>query len=97
MGVGLALLLTAPLALVLSGVVGIWGSRFYARDVAALGASAEQMLGVSAASRPLPRLTSPPRPLPSAGGGLAVFAGDFGCEGAVGQWASAGRPYEWAA
>jgi MFS family permease len=49
MGVGLALLLTAPLALVLSGVVGIWGSRFYARDVAALGASAEQMLGVSAA------------------------------------------------
>jgi MFS family permease len=45
-GLGLALLVTAPVALVLSGVVGIWGSRFYARDVAALGASAEQMLGV---------------------------------------------------
>ena len=36
-GLGLALLTTAPIALVLSGVIGIWGSRFYARDVAALG------------------------------------------------------------
>ncbi|HEY7983268.1 MAG TPA: MFS transporter [Ktedonobacterales bacterium] len=33
-GLGAALLLVVPAALVLSGVVGIWGSRFYARDVA---------------------------------------------------------------
>jgi MFS transporter, Spinster family, sphingosine-1-phosphate transporter len=32
-GLGAALLLVVPVALVLSGVVGIWGSRFYARDV----------------------------------------------------------------
>jgi MFS family permease len=44
---GLALLLTCPAALVCSGVIGIWGSRFYARDVAALGTSAETILGVS--------------------------------------------------
>jgi hypothetical protein len=43
--IGLALLVTCPLALVLAGVVGIWGSRFYKRDVEALGASAEAMVG----------------------------------------------------
>lgn len=37
--IGLALLLTAPIALALSGAVGIWGSRFYARDVARLAAA----------------------------------------------------------
>jgi hypothetical protein len=46
--IGLAMLLTCPLALVASGIVGIWGSRFYARDVAALGSSASQMLGATA-------------------------------------------------
>ena len=48
--IGLALLLTTPVMLVASGLVGVWGSRFYARDVAALGASAEQMLGTHVAS-----------------------------------------------
>lgn len=46
--IGLALLLTCPLVLTASGVVGIWGSRFYARDVAALGGNAAEMLGTSA-------------------------------------------------
>jgi MFS transporter, Spinster family, sphingosine-1-phosphate transporter len=46
--IGLALLLTCPLVLVASGVVGIWGSRFYARDVAALGGNASEMLGAAA-------------------------------------------------
>ncbi|HET9979158.1 MAG TPA: MFS transporter [Ktedonobacterales bacterium] len=46
--IGLALLLTCPLALIASGIVGIWGSRFYARDVAALGSTASEMLGTSA-------------------------------------------------
>jgi MFS transporter, Spinster family, sphingosine-1-phosphate transporter len=46
--IGLALLLTCPVALIASGVVGIWGSRFYARDVAALGSDASQMLGATA-------------------------------------------------
>lgn len=48
MGLGAAILLTVPLALVLSGIVGIWGSRFYARDVARLGTSAGAMLGTGA-------------------------------------------------
>ncbi len=43
--IGLALLLTCPLALVAAGIVGIWGSRYYKRDVEALGASAEAMIG----------------------------------------------------
>jgi MFS transporter, Spinster family, sphingosine-1-phosphate transporter len=43
--IGLALLLTVPAALVLSGIVGIWGSRFYHRDVEALGATAASVLG----------------------------------------------------
>jgi len=47
--VGLAMLLTCPLALVASGFVGIWGSRFYARDVAAIGGTASEMLGTAAA------------------------------------------------
>ena len=46
--IGLAMLLTCPLVLVASGVVGIWGSRFYARDVAAIGGTASEMLGTSA-------------------------------------------------
>ncbi|HEY1389513.1 MAG TPA: MFS transporter [Ktedonobacterales bacterium] len=47
--VGVALLLTCPLVLVASGVVGIWGSRFYARDVAAIGGTASDMLGTAVA------------------------------------------------
>ncbi len=43
--IGLALLVTCPVALVAAGVVGIWGSRFYKRDVEALGASAEALIG----------------------------------------------------
>jgi predicted MFS family arabinose efflux permease len=43
--IGLALLVTCPVALVAAGIVGIWGSRFYKRDVEALGASAEEMVG----------------------------------------------------
>ena len=46
--IGLAMLLTCPLVLVASGIVGIWGSRFYARDVAALGSDASKMLGTAA-------------------------------------------------
>jgi MFS family permease len=46
--IGLAMLLTCPLVLVASGVVGIWGSRFYARDVAAIGGTASEMLGTAA-------------------------------------------------
>lgn len=37
--VGLALLLTCPVALLGSGIIGIWGSRFYERDKAAVGAA----------------------------------------------------------
>lgn len=37
--IGLALLLTCPFVLVCAGIVGIWGSRFYARDVAAVSAA----------------------------------------------------------
>ncbi len=44
--IGLALLLTCPLALIGAGVAGIWGSRFYRADVEALGVSAETMVGV---------------------------------------------------
>ncbi len=43
--IGLALLVTCPVALVAAGIVGIWGSRFYKQDVEALGASAEAMIG----------------------------------------------------
>lgn len=43
--IGLALLVTCPIALVGAGIVGIWGSRFYKRDVEALGASVEAMIG----------------------------------------------------
>ena len=43
--IGLALLVTCPIALILAGVIGIWGSRFYKQDVEALGASAEAMVG----------------------------------------------------
>jgi len=44
---GIALLLTCPVVLIASGIVGIWGSRFYARDVAALGTSAQPLLGTA--------------------------------------------------
>ncbi|MGZ3639236.1 MAG: spinster family MFS transporter [Ktedonobacterales bacterium] len=37
--IGLALLLTCPFVLVCAGIVGIWGSRFYASDVAAISAT----------------------------------------------------------
>lgn len=46
--IGLAMLLTMPIALVASGIVGIRGSKHYAKDVAALGASADALLGVHA-------------------------------------------------
>lgn len=46
--IGLALLLTCPVALVAAGAVSIWGSRFYARDVAALGVSPAALLGTAA-------------------------------------------------
>ncbi len=49
--IGLAMLLTMPIALVASGIVGIRGSKHYAKDVAALGASADALLGVQVASR----------------------------------------------
>ena len=48
--IGLAMLLTVPLALVCSGIIGIWGSRFYAPDVAKLGSSAQALLGTTAVS-----------------------------------------------
>jgi hypothetical protein len=37
-----------PATLILSGVVGIWGSRFYQRDIEKLGATTEGMLGTVA-------------------------------------------------
>jgi MFS family permease len=43
--VGLAILITWPIALVASGLVGISGSRHYARDVAAVGGSLESSSG----------------------------------------------------
>jgi len=42
---GLAMLITCPAVLFASGIVGITGSRFYASDVAALGSSADALLG----------------------------------------------------
>ncbi|HEX8730851.1 MAG TPA: MFS transporter [Ktedonobacterales bacterium] len=45
--IGLALLITCPIALVAAGVVGIWGSKFYKRDIEALGASAEELIGAN--------------------------------------------------
>jgi sugar phosphate permease len=47
--IGLAMLLTMPVALVASGIVGIRGSRHYAKDVAALGSSADLLLGLHTA------------------------------------------------
>jgi MFS family permease len=35
--IGLALLLTTPLALAAAGIIGVWGSRFYHQDKVALG------------------------------------------------------------
>ena len=43
--IGLALLITCPLALLGAGAAGIWGSRYYKRDVEALGVSAEELIG----------------------------------------------------
>jgi hypothetical protein len=39
------MLITWPIALVASGVIGITGSRHYARDVAAVGGSLDSMAG----------------------------------------------------
>ena len=47
--IGLAILVTCPIVLVGSGIVGIVGSKHYAKDVAALGSSADALLGVAAA------------------------------------------------
>jgi hypothetical protein len=49
--IGLALLILTPIALVLSGLVGVWGSRFYSDDVAKLGSTAEAMSGIPVAAR----------------------------------------------
>jgi hypothetical protein len=48
--VGLAILLTWPVALVASGLIGITGSRHYARDVAAVGGSLESSRGTPVAT-----------------------------------------------
>lgn len=48
--IGLALLITCPVVLVASGIVGIWGSRYYAHDVAAIGGTVEEMLGAAPAA-----------------------------------------------
>lgn len=45
--IGLALLITCPIALVAAGIVGVWGSKFYKRDVEALGVSAETLIGAN--------------------------------------------------
>lgn len=42
--IGLALLLTCPLVLLISGIIGIRGSRHYAKDVAAVSATADASL-----------------------------------------------------
>lgn len=44
-GLGAALLITVPIVLVASGLVGIWGSRFYQRDIEAVGGTTAGMLG----------------------------------------------------
>jgi hypothetical protein len=49
-GLGAALLLVVPAALLFSGVVGIWGSRFYARDLARVAEHASGAPVVAAAS-----------------------------------------------
>lgn len=43
--IGLAMLITCPFTLIASGIVGIWGAKFYRGDVEALGVSAETMVG----------------------------------------------------
>jgi MFS transporter, Spinster family, sphingosine-1-phosphate transporter len=48
--IGLAMLITMPIALVGSGIIGIRGSKHYAKDVAALGSSADVLLGTHSAS-----------------------------------------------
>lgn len=45
--IGLAILVTWPIALVASGIIGIRGSRHYAADVEAVGASVDVTLGTS--------------------------------------------------
>ncbi len=45
--IALALILTTPIALLGAGIVASWGSRFYKRDVEALGTTAEAMLGTA--------------------------------------------------
>jgi MFS family permease len=49
--IGLALLILTPIALVASGLVGVWGSRFYSADVAKLGSTAEEMSGIPVTAR----------------------------------------------
>lgn len=50
--IGLAMLLTMPITLVASGIIGMVGSRSYAKDVAALGSTADAMLGTTATTTP---------------------------------------------
>ncbi|HLY32599.1 MAG TPA: hypothetical protein VKQ36_16375, partial [Ktedonobacterales bacterium] len=47
--IGLALLLTCPIALIISGVIGLRGSHHYAADVAALGTPEAAVVGAHAA------------------------------------------------
>ena len=47
-GLGAAILVSVPLFLVASGIVGIWGSRFYKRDIEAVGGTTEGVLGTKA-------------------------------------------------
>ncbi len=47
--IGLAMLITMPITLVGSGIIGMRGSRHYAKDVAALGARVDAMLGTDSA------------------------------------------------
>jgi hypothetical protein len=50
--IGLALLLTTPVTILGAAIVSMWGSRFYARDVAKLGTTAEAMLGTAPVAAP---------------------------------------------
>ncbi|HEY7834426.1 MAG TPA: MFS transporter [Ktedonobacterales bacterium] len=47
-GLGAAILILVPVFLIASGVVGIWGSRFYQRDIEAVGGTTQSVLGTTA-------------------------------------------------
>jgi hypothetical protein len=60
--IGTALLVTAPVALLIAGLIGIVGSRYYAQDVARLGTSAQAMLGTVSIGRASPPRSGSPAP-----------------------------------